>query len=172
MKKILTTTLVVSCLSFNFYKAQEVIKKDTIQGTELTISMDSPIASAITKAENSCKINLGKSSSSKTTTKTTPTANKEKSLSEICKQNPRIMGYKIQVAVAKSNAEANKIKADFRKSFPSIKAETDASLRPNFKILAGSFFTKESANVELRKIKKVFGSAVAVQYYIFCVEGK
>lgn len=97
---------------------------------------------------------------------------RKNSTAEICRQNPRIMGYKILVATAKSNDEANKIKVDFRQNFPTLKVEVDASLRPNYKILAGSYFTKESARSDLRKIKTLFKTATSIQYSIFCVDGR
>ncbi len=82
------------------------------------------------------------------------------------------MGYKIQITTVKSNEEANEVKSYFRKRFPNLKVETDASLRPNYKILAGSYFTKQSASGDLSKIREYFKSAVAVQYRIFCSEAK
>ncbi|WP_299180490.1 SPOR domain-containing protein, partial [uncultured Chryseobacterium sp.] len=91
---------------------------------------------------------------------------------EICRKNPRILGYKIQITTVKSNEEANEVKAYFRKRFPNLKVETDASLRPNYKILAGSYFTKQSAASDLAKVKEYFKSAIAVQYRIFCAEAK
>jgi len=64
------------------------------------------------------------------------------------------------------------VKAYFRRRFPNLKVETDASLRPNYKILAGSYFTKASASGDLSRIKQYFKSAIPVQYRVFCVEAK
>ena len=64
------------------------------------------------------------------------------------------------------------MKAYFRRRFPQLKVETDASLRPNYKILAGSYFNKQSATSDLNAIRKEFKSAIAVQYRIFCAEAK
>jgi len=91
---------------------------------------------------------------------------------EICRKNPRILGYKIQITTVKSNQEANEVKTYFRKRFPNLKVETDASLRPNYKILAGSYFTKQSAAADLSRVREYFKSAIAVQYRIFCAEAK
>ena len=91
---------------------------------------------------------------------------------EICRQNPRILGVKIQIAVVKSNEEANEVKSYFRRRFPSIKVETDASLRPNYKILAGSYFNKGTAAGDLARIRQYFKSAIPVQYRVFCAEAK
>ena len=82
------------------------------------------------------------------------------------------MGYKIQLAVVKSNKEADEVGLYFRRRFPNIKVEKDASLRPNYKVMAGSYFTKQSASSDLSKIKQYFKDAIAVQYRVFCVEAK
>ena len=76
------------------------------------------------------------------------------------------------MVVVKSNEEANKVKSYFRTKFPNIKAETDASLRPNYKVLVGSYFTKQSASGDLSRIKSYFPEAISVQYRVFCVEAK
>ena len=82
------------------------------------------------------------------------------------------MGYKIQLAVVKSNEEAKEVGMYFRRRFPNMKVEIDASLRPNYKVMAGSYFTKQSANEDLKKIKPYVKSAIPVQYRVFCVEAK
>ncbi len=98
----------------------------------------------------------------------------EKPLSnaDVCRQNPRIMGYKIQLAVVKSNEEAKEVGMYFRRRFPNMKVEIDASLRPNYKVMAGSYFTKQSASSDLKKVKQYFKSAIPIQYRVFCVEAK
>jgi hypothetical protein len=64
------------------------------------------------------------------------------------------------------------VKTYFRSKFPSIKVITDASLRPNYKVLAGSYFSKQSAAADLAKVRQIFKDARTVEYNIFCVEGK
>lgn len=64
----------------------------------------------------------------------------------------------------KSNEEANKVKTYFRSKFPNIKAETDASLRPNYKVLVGSYFSKQSSSGDLSRVRSYFPEAISVQY--------
>ncbi|MBE2274445.1 MAG: SPOR domain-containing protein, partial [Flavobacteriales bacterium] len=97
---------------------------------------------------------------------------RELSQAEICRRNPRIMGYKIQLAVVKSNEEAREVGMYFRRRFPNMKVEIDASLRPNYKVMAGSYLTKQSAAGDLARIRQYFKSALAMQYRVFCVEAK
>ena len=143
MKNILKVILLILLpIGFSKVNAQIVTKKDSINGNELTITMDKRIDDVIASMENECK------------------------------KNPRILGYKIQVGVVKSSEEANNLRTEFRQAFPAIKVEVDASLRPNYKVLAGSYLSKESAAADLKKVKAKFKGAISTQYRVFCVEAK
>ena len=165
-------------MSFYALEAQQVVKKDTLSGTELTITMDSRVSEALAAVEGRC----AKTTASKVSTgfyddePARPTKiyvpSRELTNAEICRKNPRILGYKIQITTVKSNDEANEVKAYFRKRFPNLKVETDASLRPNYKILAGSYFSKQSAAGDLARVKEYFKSATPIQYRVFCAEAK
>jgi hypothetical protein len=156
---------------FCFYQidAQYVVKKDTLSGTELSFSLDERINDALEKIEDKCDRNA--STPTKTPTKVL-VANRELTNAEICRKNPKIMGFKIQVVIVKSNEEARKIATEFRGNFRNLKVETDASLRPNYKILAGSYFSKQSASDDLRNISKTYPTARVIPYAVFCVEAK
>lgn len=154
-------------------QAQQIVKNDTISGTPLAISMDKNVNDLLENIEDKCATEIARRSESET--KSTPRINvpeRELSKAEICRRNPRIMGYKIQVAVVKSNDEAREVGTYFRRRFPNMKVEIDASLRPNYKVLAGSYVSKQSAASDLAKIRAHFKSALSVQYRVFCVEAK
>ena len=176
MKNLIKLTIVFSLFCFQFNNAQVVTKKDTISGTPLTLSMDKKINDLLDNLEEKCATPAKNNGYANRDEAKEPAkvvvASRKLTEAEICKQNPRILGFKIQLTVVKSNTEANEVKAFFRKRFPSIKVDTDASLRPNYKILAGSYFTKQSAASDLAKIKAEFKSATLVQYSIFCAEAK
>ncbi len=174
MKNWIKISFIFSFVFFLQSKAQVVVKNDTISGTPLVISMDKRINDVLENAENNCVRVSDKTFDNNESTSKTKINVPEKSMSnaEICKKNPRIMGYKIQLAVVKSNEEAKEVGLYFRRRFPNMKVEIDASLRPNYKVMAGSYFTKEGANADLKKIKEYFKSAISVQYRIFCVEAK
>lgn len=187
MKKLIALVLTLSIFPFCNAFAQQVTVQDTLSGTPLSISMDTDINNLMKSMEDNCVManarrvereNTSNSSNSSYTAPSTPKStikvvpNRALTNAEICRQNPRILGYKIQLAVVKSNEEANEVKAYFRRRFPSLKVETDASLRPNYKILAGSYFTKQSASGDLGRIRQYFKSAIPVQYRVFCVEAK
>lgn len=159
-----------------FFSAQMMVRQDTLSGTPLAITMDEKINKLLVDMEEKCEntsdshsYTINDNTSSKTKI-TVPDKNMSKA--EICRRNPRIMGYKIQIDVVKSNDDARQIGLNFRKRFPSMKVEIDASLRPNYKVMAGSYFTKESANSDLRSIRQYFKSAIPIQYRVFCVEAK
>ncbi|MDO4763014.1 MAG: SPOR domain-containing protein [Flavobacteriaceae bacterium] len=157
------------------FSAQIETQTEQIGDAELITTMDKRIRNTIENLEESCKKTTQKKGNISRNTTANPSnvsTTKELTTAEICKKNPRILGYKIQVAVVKNKEEADKIRVDFRNQFPTIKVEIDASLRPNYRILAGSYFSRESANPDLRRIRIAFSSATAVQYRVFCTEAK
>ena len=182
MKNLFKIIAVLSLLSSNIFEAQQVVKKDTIEGTPLSIMMDEKVSSLLSDIEDKCATKLNSSAgnsgndyndnSPKTSTPKISVPERTLTNAEICRQNPRIMGFKIQLAVVKSNEEAREVGMFFRRRFPNMKVEIDASLRPNYKVMAGSYLTKQSAASDLSKIKQSFNSAIAIQYRVFCVEAK
>jgi hypothetical protein len=176
MRNFIKIFSILSFFGFYTVEAQQVVKRDTLSGTELVMTMDSRVNDAMTSLEEKCARVAVSSSVDNDDVPIRPTKifvpNRELTNAEVCRKNPRILGYKIQITTVKSNDEANEIKAYFRKRFPNLKVETDASLRPNYKILAGSYFTKQSAASDLSKVREYFKSAIAVQYRIFCAEAK
>lgn len=176
MRHLIKIFSIFALVGFYSLEAQQVVKKDTLSGTELTITMDSRVNDAITNLEEKCSKVIVNNTNFDTDVPVRPTKiyvpNRELTNAEICRKNPRILGFKIQITTVKSNEEANEVKTYFRRRFPNLKVETDASLRPNYKILAGSYFTKQSAASDLSKVKEYFKSAVPVQYRIFCAEAK
>lgn len=174
MKNFVKVISFLSFLSFYSVDAQEVIKKDTLNGTVLKMTMDGKVNAVLTDLEGKCdRVKEAElAEANKSTTSKIEVSSKPKSNADICRDNPKILGYKIQIAVVKSNEEANKVKTYFRSKFPNIKAETDASLRPNYKVLVGSYFNKQSASGDLSRIRSYFPEALSVQYRVFCVEAK
>ena len=182
MKNFLKIFSAFLLLSANFFEAQQVVKQDTLSGTPLTIMMDQKVSDLLGSVEDKCATTINKTVSNSdnnwsgdTPRATTPKISvpeRELTNAEICRRNPRIMGFKIQLAVVKSNEEAREVGMFFRRRFPNMKVEIDASLRPNYKVMAGSYFTRQSAASDLARIKQHFKSALAIQYRVFCVEAK
>ncbi|WP_407402785.1 SPOR domain-containing protein [Chryseobacterium sp.] len=176
MKNLLKIFSVLTVLGFYTIEAQQVVKRDTLSGTELTMTLDARVNDALTTLEAKCNKVALVNNSAEDNVPSRPAKiyvpNRELTNAEVCRKNPRILGYKIQITTVKSNEEANDVKAYFRKRFPNLKVETDASLRPNYKILAGSYFTKQSAASDLSRVKEYFKSAMPIQYRIFCEEAK
>lgn len=178
MTKLIRIFTVISFSLVYHGNAQQVVKNDTISGTPLTISMDSKVDDLLSDLENKCTVANNRATTVGTTTptRTAPTRvsvpDRELTTAEICRKNPRIMGYKIQLAVVKSNDEAREVGMYFRRRFPNMKVEIDASLRPNYKVMAGSYFSKQSASGDLARIRQYFKQAIPIQYRVFCVEAK
>ena len=167
---------------FNGIDAQQVVKSDTLSGTPLIMTMDKKIGDLLGTIEDKCATkytsndsNSWKNDSEDSPKITGPKINvpeRELTQAEICRRNPRIMGYKIQLAVVKSNEEAREVGMYFRRRFPNMKVEIDASLRPNYKVMAGSYVSKESANSDYNSVRKTFKDARLIPYRVFCVEAK
>ena len=182
MKYFLKIFAVLFLTSTHFFEAQQVVQKDTLSGTPLSIMMDQKVSDLLGEVEDKCATTIGNNSnysgtdytdnSPRTTTPKISVPDRELTNAEICRKNPRIMGYKIQLAVVKSNEEAREVGMFFRRRFPNMKVEIDASLRPNYKVMAGSYFTKQSAAADLSRIKQYLKSAMSIQYRVFCVEAK
>lgn len=176
MKLFLKILPLLFFLGTHSTQAQQIVKNDTISGTPLVISMDEKVDELLGNLEDKCATNIGSSSGSVNNNSSRnpiiAVPEKELSKAEICRRNPRIMGYKIQIAVVKSNEEAREVGMYFRRRFPNMKVEIDASLRPNYKVMAGSYLTRQSAASDLSKVRPFFKSAIAVQYRVFCVEAK
>ncbi|KIA90244.1 sporulation protein [Kaistella jeonii] len=169
-------------LTINTFDAQLVVKNDTLSGTPLSMTMDKKIGDLLVNIEEKCATtitnNSGKSwsagsdSSSNSNIPKINVPEKELSQAEICRRNPRIMGYKIQLAVVKSNEEAREVGMYFRRRFPNMKVEIDASLRPNYKVMAGSYLSKQTASSDFSSVQKTFKEARLIPYRVFCVEAK
>ncbi|MCX8533456.1 SPOR domain-containing protein [Chryseobacterium luquanense] len=178
MKNLIKIFSVLALMGFYTLEAQQIVKRDTLSGTELVITMDSRVNDALASIEDRCakttatKVSTGFDDDMPSKPTKIYVPSRELTNAEICRKNPRILGFKIQITTVKSNEEANEVKAYFRKRFPNLKVETDASLRPNYKILAGSYFSKQSAASDLARVKEYFKSATPIQYRVFCAEAK
>lgn len=180
---------VLFCFLYNVSFAQVITKTESQNGTDISYTMDKKVEDIITDMEEKCSNDLAEKERRRAerenniatrptenrTTVTNPstsTASRPLTNADICRQNPRILGYKIQLAVVKSNDEAREVGMYFRRRFPNMKVEIDASLRPNYKVMTGSYFNKNSAAGDLSRIRQYFKSAMPIQYRIFCVEAK
>ena len=181
MKNLIKFSVIFSLFFVSKTQAQSVVKSDTLAGTPLTMTMDAKVNALLETAESNCNRTTSSTTNSNNwsddsgavvTKPKVVVADKPKSTADICRQNPKIMGYKIQLAVVKSNEEAREVGMYFRRRFPNMKVEIDASLRPNYKVMAGSYISKQSAAGDLARIKQYFKGALAVQYRVFCVEAK
>ena len=160
--------------------AQQVTKRDTISGNVLIMSMDPKISDGLADLEDKCAVVKTTSTNTSSRSDSDEVDRPKKVLvpsraltqAEICRQNPQLSGYKIQLAVVKSMEEANEVKTYFRSKFPSLKVEVNAALRPNYRVLAGSYLKKETAAVDLKKIRTYFKNASSVQYRVYCNESK
>jgi hypothetical protein len=169
MKSYFFLLLFFICITFN---AQQIISKvDSATGGKLIINADEEILKMISEDEL-CK-NFGD-----TTIDSKPVPNNEKkpvnkpiAPENICGRRNDIPGFMIKVGEAKSEKEINTMISEFRKLFPELRVEK-SYLRPDWRLLAGDYFKRESAKSDLKRLKKNFPSAILVNWRIYCNRAK
>lgn len=180
-------------LSIHYYNGQEkIIKVDSATGGYLTIEANKDIIdlinedqlcrkvpksnipakvstsrSDISEIDNSKVVNTKTSSSN---TNSARTVNKENP-KNICGSRRDIPGYMIKVGEAKSEQDINSMISDFRSKFPYLRVEK-TYLRPDWRLLAGDYFKKESAQADLKKIRQTYPSAMVINWRIYCNRAK
>lgn len=164
MKNIISFLFVMLC--FTAF-AQETIDTLTINNNgKIIIELDPEINNYITSKEaTTCPVATTNRNS------TTPNTKPRTNNTDPCAGQTQMQGFKIQVYYSKDRAQANKVKDEFNRNFPSISAET-AYMAPDYRVLVGDYFTKSSANADIRKIKNKYNSAFAIQYRILCRRAK
>ncbi|PQL94168.1 SPOR domain-containing protein [Apibacter adventoris] len=165
---LLTLLLLFTCSSF--FMAQEVIiKVDSATGSRLIIKGEPLIIKMLNDKEICNKSTKTSSTSSSTPiVKTKPKNNSPKS---VCGRRNDIPGFMIKVAEAKSEQDINSLLNNFRSEFPELRVEKHY-LRPDWRLLAGDYFKKESAQIDLRRIRRNFPSAVVINWRIYCNRAK
>lgn len=88
-----------------------------------------------------------------------------------CARNPKVMGYKIQIMYTKDRNAANRSQAEFGRNFPTLVPEM-VYTRPDYRVMAGDYFTKRSAAMDLAQVKKKYPGAFLVQWRVWCRKAK
>jgi len=128
---------------------------DSISGGKVSIDIDKRLEDLVkSKEQKVCKKNVYVPPK-----KLTP--------ADKCATQQKIMGYKIQIFYTKDRAAADKVKNDFARQHPNLTPELIYA-SPDWRILVGDYFTRQSANSDLRRIQKSYPSAFAVQWRVWC----
>lgn len=90
---------------------------------------------------------------------------------EKCAKQNKILGYKIQIFYTKDRDTANRVKNDFASQHPDMTPELIYA-SPDYRILVGDYFTRQSASDDLRRIQRNYPGAFAIQYRIWCRKAK
>lgn len=129
--------------------------KDSISGGEANISLDKKLEKIIKDKEESECLN----EALKPPRELTP--------DEKCARQQKIMGYKIQIFYTKDRSAAEKVRDDFGKRFPNLTPELIYA-SPDYRVLVGDYFTRTSASDDLKRIRRIYPGAFAVQWRIWC----
>jgi hypothetical protein len=162
MKQIIALFLFIS--SITLY-AQEKIDTIIIENRgKVTIELDQNINKIITSKENeSCPFVTKKN----TNKKDTPKAN----AADPCATQNQINGFKIQIYYSKNRAEADKVKNEFEKIYPNMSAQV-VYFAPDYRVLVGDYFTKNSAAPDIKRLKNKYNSSFAIPYKVLCRKAK
>jgi hypothetical protein len=129
--------------------------KDSIRGGELNIKIDKKLESILKGKEKAvCQKNVYVPP-----VKLTP--------ADKCATQQKIMGYKIQIFYTKDRSAAEKVKNDFARQYPSLTPELIYAA-PDYRILVGDYFTRQTAGNDLRKIQRTYPAAFPVQWRVWC----
>lgn len=169
MKSYVFLLLFFICMTF---KAQQIITKvDSATGGQLIINADEEILKMVSEDE------LCKNFRDITTDSKPIPYNEKKTVSRpiapenICGRRNDIPGFMIKVGEVKSEQEINTMISEFRKLFPELRVEK-SFLRPDWRLLAGDYFKRESAKSDLKRLKKNYPSAILVNWRIYCNRAK
>lgn len=161
MRKIILLLLFFTSIVIS---AQEKIDTIIIQEKgKLTIELDEKINNIITaKEKETCVI-----ATPKTVKKDTNKANS----SDPCANQNQINGFKIQIYYSKNRSDADKIKNEFERAYPGMSAQV-AYFAPDYRVLVGDYFSKNSANPDIRRLKSKYNSSFAIPYKVLCRKAK
>lgn len=84
-----------------------------------------------------------------------------------CATQQKIMGYKIQIFYTKDRQAAEKVRSDFSNQHPEMTPELIYA-SPDYRILVGDYFTRETARSDLRRIQRKYPGAFTVQWRVWC----
>ncbi|MDR1877357.1 MAG: hypothetical protein LBQ84_07005 [Flavobacteriaceae bacterium] len=142
-----------------------MVKVDSATGGKLIIEADDDIFKMIDDGEICKKLASGTASSDK------KPAAKPSTLKVVCGKRNDIPGFMIKVGEAKSEQDINAIMDKFRVEFPEFRVEKNY-LHPDWRLLAGDYFKKESGQADLKKIRGSFPTATLINWRIYCNRAK
>ena len=172
-----TYTLLLFIICASFMQAQEVIVKvDSATGGRLVIDTEGDIIKMID--ENGICKKISSSTGSTSTNQpssggTKPKTNRPPASgpTSVCGKRNDIPGFMIKVGEAKSEQEMATLMSKFRAEFPELRVEKHY-LRPDWRLLAGDYFKRESGQSDLKRIRKSFPTAVLINWRIYCNRAK
>jgi hypothetical protein len=129
--------------------------KDSIRGGELNIHLDKKLETILKGKEKA----VCNTRTYVPPVKLTP--------ADKCATQQKIMGYKIQIFYTKDRSAAEKVKNDFARQYPSLTPELIYAA-PDYRILVGDYFTRQTAGNDLRKIQRTYPAAFPVQWRVWC----
>ncbi len=92
---------------------------------------------------------------------------KKITFTDLCRNHPKMKGYRIQVLNTRSSEDAEKAKEKLQIQFPHLSSNVELR-RPQFRVLMGDYFSKANAASDLNDVKKLYPGALLVVSKIWC----
>ncbi|MXV37555.1 hypothetical protein GO491_02510 [Flavobacteriaceae bacterium Ap0902] len=155
MKYLLSIIICIVGLGLQY--GQSTVQ-DTISGGSYTIVVNEMIESLVQKTT--------KAKCAQPTTSNVPENNSPSNF-DPCANSQKVLGYKIQIMYTKDRNAATKARADFARNFPTLVPEM-VYTQPDYRVMAGDYFTKKSAARDLSMVKREYPGAFLVQWRVWC----
>lgn len=158
MKFILSVIICIAGISLQYGQSYA---KDSVSGGSYTIIANPAIDSLVQNVTKAKCLN--------------PIENSKPQADPInidpCSQSQKVLGYKIQVMYTKDRNNASRVRAEFAKNFPQLVPEM-VYTQPDYRVIAGDYFTKRSAAMDLNAVKRKYPGAFLVQWRVWCRKAK
>lgn len=88
-----------------------------------------------------------------------------------CAKNTKMRGYRIQIYFSKERSQWQTTEKHFRNQHPNLDVLMKYSA-PHYRILAGQYLNRASAQLDLVKIKRDYPKAMIINWEIWCKQAK
>ncbi len=156
-------SLFVSLMVWGQGNTYTFIEYDTISNGYIEMTLDKRMDELLEAKKDRCDVVASWQNQTAKMTK----EEKKVTVVDMCREHPKMRGFRIQVLNTRSSEEAEKAKEQIQRQFPHLSSSVELR-RPQFKVLMGDYFSKANAAKDLDAVKKVHPGALLVASKIWC----
>ncbi len=167
MLKHITILIVLFTLSLSAQDNNyQYVEYDSLSNGYLSLNIDKKMDDLLESKKQRCNIAVPTNTGSSAARNDEPVK-----VADLCRQYPKMKGYRIQVLNTTSSDDAEKAREKVQMQFPQL--SSNIVLRyPQFRLLLGDYFTKQNAAKDLNDVKKIYPGALLVVHKIWCNRAK